>query len=132
MDFRRANHMPFPTAVWLSKDGVRIAERPENLDAIAQTVAPRPEAANLIPASRSFLSAEYRLEPIPRRNHFAGSGGAKMFSLPASGSPLLFYLDEGHGYPAKGRVTVGNETWIELDLGPRVAFVRESELQPER
>jgi hypothetical protein len=130
--FRQVSSMPFPTAVWLSKDGVRIAERPESLDAIAQTVAPRPEAANLTPASRRFLSAEYHFESIPRRIHAAYSGGTKVFSQPASSSRLLGYLDKDRGNPAKGRVTVGNETWIELDLGARVVFVRESEVRPQQ
>lgn len=121
----------FPTAVWLSKEGVRVAVEPDRLEAIAQSVVARPEAAKVDPSSRRFLTAEYRFEPVPSKHFYAKSDGVKLFSHPDADSQLVAYLSKNRGFPGKRRVTVGQETWIELDWLQGV-FVREVNVFPER
>jgi len=126
----------YPTLIWLSKDGVQVSQsEPERLDTIVKSVVARPEAANLTPASRKFLGADYRFESLPRKSYFARHDGTKFFSYPDSSSQLVLNVNKNIGYPGTRRVTVGNETWIELEVwngNVKTDYVRESDVYTQK
>lgn len=125
-----------PTLIWLSKDGVRVfSGEPERLDTIVKSVVARPQAANISPAGRKFLSADYHFESIPAKDFFAKADGTKLFSFPDSSSQVVLYLAKNIGRTGNRRVTVGGETWIELTVwngNVKTDYVRESDVYTQK
>lgn len=125
----------YPTLVWLSPDGVRVAVRPKNIDAILASVASRPEVADNNPMGRSFLNATYQYQSIPQKMFLAKNDGAPLYAFPDAKSQLVYTLPKDGGYSGNRRVTVAGEKWIEvMPQGPGAAglFVREAEVYPAR
>jgi hypothetical protein len=124
----------YPTVVWLSKDGVRVATRPDNFDAIVASVVARPEATNTVSFGRSFLNTSYQYQPIPSKMYLAKSANAEVYSFPDARSQLVYTMPLGSGYRGSGRrVTVAGVSWVELapqGVGGPSMYMRESDVYP--
>jgi thiol-disulfide isomerase/thioredoxin len=125
----------FPTLIWLSEGGVRVQSGlSESLDPVVRSVVARPEAAKIVPASRRFLSTEYKLDPVPAKHYYAKADGVPIFADPDPVSQVVFALPKDYGFPGTGRLVVNGEAWIAFEPGdfpPPGLFVRERDVFPE-
>jgi hypothetical protein len=136
---RAKDDFEYPTIVWLSSDGVRVAVRPTNnavtIAAVVASLVLRPEATNITPRSRSFISSSYQPQSISKTLFLAKREGLAMYAFPDAQSQLVHTLHKDEGAYAFRRVTVAGEAWIELSLfgkGEPGPFVRESDVYPNR
>jgi hypothetical protein len=129
------NQFQYPTVVWLSKEGVRVAVRPKNIEAILASVIPRPDATNLTSRGRSFVSASYQYQTFPQRVFLAKYEGVALYTFPDPNSQLVYRLQKDLGYYGGRRVVVAGEPWIELSLhgkGEPGLFVKEAQVYPSK
>jgi hypothetical protein len=125
----------YPTLVWVSKEGVRAAIRPDNIAAIVASVVPRPEATNIAPLGRTYVNASYSYQSMPSKAYLAKQDGTGMYAFPDTKSQLIYTLEKDKGYYASHRLVVAGVPWIEYSLyghGEPGPFVREAEVYPAK
>jgi hypothetical protein len=134
LDPQHRTGFPYPTLVWLSRDGVQIAVRPNRIDAIVNSVSTRFEAAPITPQSRKFLHSQYQFASLPGSIFGTPEDGVGAFALPDSNSQLVFTLPKNRGFRGVRRTTVNGESWIELSVYDEAwapgYFVRADQVRP--
>jgi hypothetical protein len=127
----------FPTLLWLSPKGLVAGHAPlslSDLNKLIDTVVPRPEAAEINPASSRILKARSQWEPGPAPGNYTPIGDSvELFPFPDASLPAEQVLARGHFYKAWRRsITLDGVRWIELKAYrdyPEGLFVRESEVK---
>jgi hypothetical protein len=103
----------YPTVVWLSRDGVRVAERPSDISSILESVVARPDAPRSPSAVQNYVTMQYHFEPISPKFFVAKENGIRMYAAPDTKSQAVYALMKGRGFRGLHQVKINGEVWIE-------------------
>jgi hypothetical protein len=121
----------YPILIWVSNDGVKVAERPSDLANIFASIADRSSAVNLAPMSRQLMTEQFDLKTTDKRA-MAKTDGVKLYAMPDERSQVTSTLPKDLGYPIAAKVRIAGESWFELQSSPEPLvpnlFVREADV----
>jgi hypothetical protein len=112
LDPEHHTSLNYPTVVWLSKDGVRVAQRPADISSILESVVARADAP-LAPSAQNYLTMQYRFEPVSPKFFVARENGVRMYAVPDTRSQAVYALIKGRGFRGLHQVKINGEIWIE-------------------